>query len=137
VIIAQKIDGRRFSAEPEATGIIEQSKKRPAKGIRMELQSTFHAPQGADFLGWRVSRAGRTEIVYEDGAAHRQVWRLTDACADERLVEAMQLAVASHHVVPCLMEGSRQGFPHEALPDAFGVAKLDLSNSLRFTGQAG
>lgn len=70
----------------------------------MALQSTFHAPIGANFLGWRVSRAGRTEIVYEDGAAHRQVWRLTSACPDERLVEALQLAVASHHVVPCLME---------------------------------
>ncbi len=70
----------------------------------MGLQSTFHAPQGTDFLGWRVSRAGRTEIVYEDGAAHRQVWRLTEAAPDESLVEAMQLAVASAHVVPCLME---------------------------------
>ncbi len=69
----------------------------------MGLQSTFHAPFGADFLGWRVSRAGRTEIVYEDGAAHRQVWRLTGA-PDENLVEAMKLAVASAHVVPCLME---------------------------------
>lgn len=70
----------------------------------MGLQSTFHAPQGADFLGWRVSRAGQTEIVYEDGAAHRQVWRLTEARPNEALVEAMQLAVASQHVVPCLME---------------------------------
>lgn len=70
----------------------------------MGLQSTFHAPQGADFLGWRVSRAGRTEIVYEDGAAHRQIWRLTEAGPDEALVEAMQLAVASPHVVPRLME---------------------------------
>lgn len=70
----------------------------------MGLQSTFHAPKGADFLGWRVSRAGRTEIVYEDGAAHRQVWRLTVAAPDERLVEAMQLAVSGPHVVPRLME---------------------------------
>jgi hypothetical protein len=70
----------------------------------MGLQSTFHAPQGTDFLGWRVSRAGRTEIVYEDGAAHRQVWRLTEACADERLVEAMQLAMSGPHVVPRLLD---------------------------------
>lgn len=70
----------------------------------MGLQSTFHAPQGADFLGWRVSRGGRTEIVYEDGAAHRQVWRLTEARPDAALVEAMQLAVASPHVVPRLMD---------------------------------
>lgn len=70
----------------------------------MELQSTFHAPQGADFLGWRVSRAGRTEIVYEDGAAHRQVWRLAAGAPDARLVEAMRVAVASAHVVPRLMD---------------------------------
>lgn len=70
----------------------------------MGLQSTFHAPQGADFLGWRVSRAGRTEIVYEDGAAHRQVWCLPFATPDEGLVEAMRLAVLAPHVVPRLMD---------------------------------
>ncbi len=70
----------------------------------MGLQCTFHAPQGAEFLGWRVSRAGRTEIVYEDGAAHRQVLRLTVAAPDERLVEAMQLAVLSGHVMPRLLD---------------------------------
>ena len=70
----------------------------------MGLQSTFHAPKGADFLGWRVSRAGRTEIVYEDGAAHRQVWRLTEGAPDQDLVDAMQVAVQSAHVVPRLMD---------------------------------
>ncbi len=70
----------------------------------MGLQSTFHAAKGADFLGWRVSRAGRTEIVYEDGAAHRQIWRLTEGEADQSLVDAMQAAMQSSHVVPCLME---------------------------------
>lgn len=70
----------------------------------MGLQSTFHAPRGANFLGWRVSRAGRTEIVYEDGAAHRQVLRLTEAAPDESLVEAMQLAVLSAHVMPRLLD---------------------------------
>lgn len=70
----------------------------------MALQSTFHAPRGAAFLGWRVSRAGRTEIVYEDGAAHRQVWRLTEAQADEGLVEALQQAVCAPHVVARLLD---------------------------------
>lgn len=70
----------------------------------MALQSSFHAPQGADFLGWRIGRAGCTEIVYEDGAAHRQVWRLTQGQADERLVEVLRLAVSGRHVVPRLLE---------------------------------
>lgn len=69
----------------------------------MSLQSTFHATKGADFLGWRVSRAGRTEIVYENGAAHRQVWRLIEGTADQTLVDAMQAAMDSAHVVPRLM----------------------------------
>ncbi len=68
------------------------------------LQTTFHAPRGAEFLGWRVSRAGRTEIVHEDGAAHRHVWRLVQGFAEESLVEALSLAVASPRVVPKLLD---------------------------------
>jgi hypothetical protein len=70
----------------------------------MGLQTTFHAPRGADFLGWRVSRGGITEIVHEDGSAHRQVWRLAQGFAEESLVEALSLAVAAPRVVPRLLE---------------------------------
>ena len=43
----------------------------------MGRQTTFHAPgNGTDFLGMRINRAGSTEIVYEDGAAHRMIWRV-------------------------------------------------------------
>lgn len=70
----------------------------------MGLQTTFHAPQGADFLGWRVSRAGVTEIVHEDGAAQRHVWRLARGYAAESLVEALALAVAAPRVVPRLLD---------------------------------
>ncbi len=72
----------------------------------MGTQTTFHAPgNGADFLGWRVSRAGTTEIVYEDGAAHRMVWRVCSAAGcEESLTEALQQAVRAGRVVPALIE---------------------------------
>lgn len=70
----------------------------------MGLQTTFHAPMGADFLGWRISRNGVTEIVHEDGAAHRHVWRVAKGYAEESLVEALAVAVAAPRVVPCLMD---------------------------------
>ena len=72
----------------------------------MGSQTTFHAPgQGTDFLGWRISRAGKHEIVYEDGAAHRLVWRVASVMADEAdLVEALKVAVNSARVVPSLQQ---------------------------------
>ncbi|MEO6301357.1 MAG: hypothetical protein ABIV25_15560, partial [Paracoccaceae bacterium] len=61
--------------------------------------------RGSDFLGWRISRAGNTEIVYEDGAAHRMVWRVASTDPDESsMAEAMQLAVLADRVVPTLID---------------------------------
>ena len=84
----------------------------------MGTQATFHAPgKGADFLGWRVSRAGSTEIVYEDGAAHRMVWRVCSGTGDETsLSEALQLAVKAPRVVPTLID--------ELQKRAIGVERL-------------
>jgi hypothetical protein len=77
----------------------------------MGTQTTFHAPgNGADFLGWRVSRAGNTEIVYEDGAAHRMVWRVSSPSRDEdslseaSLSEALSVAVQALRVVPTMID---------------------------------
>lgn len=72
----------------------------------MGRQTTFHAPgNGTDFLGWRVNRTGSTEIVYENGAAHRMVWRVCSNAGDEdSLAEAMQLAVRANRVVPTLID---------------------------------
>lgn len=69
----------------------------------MAQQASFHAPHGgADFLGWRV-RAGRTEIVYDDGVARRLVWRVADGRADvARLSDALKVAVGSVRVIPAL-----------------------------------
>ena len=72
----------------------------------MGTQTTFHAPgKGAEFLGWRVSRRGMTEIVYEDGAAHRMVWRINSGAGDgTALAEALQVAVGAPRVVPTLID---------------------------------
>ena len=72
----------------------------------MGRQTTFHAPgNGTDFLGWRVNRTGSTEIVYEDGAAHRMVWRVCSTVdVEDSLCEAMQLAVRANRVVPTLID---------------------------------
>ena len=71
----------------------------------MGTQTTFHAPgKGAEFLGWRISRQGSTEIVYEDGAAHRMVWRVSSGAGDgTSLAEALELAVGAVRVVPTLI----------------------------------
>ena len=71
----------------------------------MGTQTTFHAPgKGADFLGWRINRAGSTEIVYEDGAAQRMVWRVSSGNDEVALSEALGLAVQAARVVPALID---------------------------------
>jgi len=72
----------------------------------MGTRTTFHAPGGgADFLGFRTGRNGLTEIVYEDGAAHRMVWRvLSGGDREEALSEALDLAVRAQRVVPAMMD---------------------------------
>ncbi len=72
----------------------------------MGLQSTFHAPHGgADFLGWRKSRSGATEIVYDDGVTRRMVWRVaTEAPNEARISDALRVAVGSLRVVPTLYD---------------------------------
>ena len=72
----------------------------------MGLQTTFHAPNGgADFLGWRKTRAGATEIIYDDGVTRRMVWRVAGVAANEaRLVDALRLAVGALRVVPTLYD---------------------------------
>ncbi|MBC7476551.1 MAG: hypothetical protein H7317_00470 [Pseudorhodobacter sp.] len=71
----------------------------------MGTQHTFHAPgKGADFLGWRISRAGTTEIVYENGLAQRMIFRICSGPCDETdMAEILQSAVRANRVVPALM----------------------------------
>lgn len=72
----------------------------------MGLQNMFHAPHGgADFLGWRKTRAGGTEIIYDDGVTRRMVWRVaSDHPAHDRISDALRQAVGSLRVVPSLYE---------------------------------
>lgn len=72
----------------------------------MGLQSTFHAPHGgADFLGWRKTRDGSTEIVYDDGVTRRMIWRVaSDDPSEARIADALRVAVGSLRVVPTLYD---------------------------------
>lgn len=72
----------------------------------MGLQTNFHAPHGgADFLGWRKTHAGTTEIIYDDGVARRMVWRVAgDSPSEARIADALRRAVGSLRVVPSLHE---------------------------------
>ena len=72
----------------------------------MGSKTTFHAPHGgADFLGWRKTRQGGTEIVYDDGVTRRMVWRVAgDEPSEARLADALQVAVGAMRVVPALYQ---------------------------------
>ncbi len=72
----------------------------------MGYQASFHARNGgADFLGWRKTRAGATEIIYDDGVARRMVWRVSDRDPSEaRLSDALRVAVEALKVVPTLYD---------------------------------
>jgi len=71
----------------------------------MGHQSTFHAPHGAaDFLGYRT-RAGETEIVYDDGVTRRMIWRVAAAAgAEGRISDALRAAVNAHRILPSLYD---------------------------------
>jgi hypothetical protein len=71
----------------------------------MGYQSGFHAPGGgADFLGFRKTRAGTTEIIYDDGVSRRMVWQVSGAQADEAsLSDALSHAVMALRVVPAML----------------------------------
>lgn len=71
----------------------------------MGIQTTFHAAHGgADFLGLRKSRAGSTEIVYDDGLRQRMVWRVSGGTGDQMISDALQAAMATSRVLPTLYE---------------------------------
>lgn len=71
----------------------------------MGSKSSFHAPSGTGFLGWRKTRAGKTEIVYDDGFHLRMVWRvLPMAKAETHIAEALECAVAAPRVLSALYD---------------------------------
>jgi hypothetical protein len=68
----------------------------------MGIQTGFHAPNGAQFLGFRKSRHGATEVVYDDGVSRRLVWQV-GAVDEARLSDALSEAVGALRIVPALM----------------------------------
>jgi hypothetical protein len=98
---------------------IHLDRRRSHKGSApMGVQTSFHAPAGGnDFLGLRRSRNGGTEIVYDDGARQRLVWRVTGRkmgtdmgrdlagnLGDVHLSDALRLAVASPRILSTLFD---------------------------------
>jgi len=69
----------------------------------MPARTTFHSSGGQDFLGFRKTRQGITEIVYDDGRQHRMVWRVQSAAPDGAIGEALDRAVHQRRVVPALL----------------------------------
>lgn len=64
--------------------------------------STYHsAVGGADFLGLRATPRGM-EIVYDDGARRRMVWRVSSPAAEALIGDALRLAVDQARVLPAL-----------------------------------
>jgi hypothetical protein len=84
----------------------------------MGYHTGFHAPNGgADFLGFRKTRSGATEVVYDDGVSRRMVWRVAEAAVDEdRLADALSHAVGALRIVPALLtELKKRAIPVERI----------------------
>lgn len=73
----------------------------------MGIQTGFHAPNGAQFLGYRKARSGATEVVYDDGVSRRMVWQV-DGADEARLSDALSHAVGALRIVPALMTELRK-----------------------------
>ena len=64
----------------------------------------FHASGNRnDFLGIRTSRRGDTEIVYDNGAQTRLVWRVPGPLQEQPLAEALETASTDPQILPALM----------------------------------
>lgn len=77
----------------------------------MGLQTCFHAKISGEFLGMRQSRRGEVEVVYDNGAAHRRVWRVISGSAgavsltiaqEQGLSDALRIAVSAPRVISAL-----------------------------------
>ena len=79
----------------------------------MCIQTSFHADHG-EFLGLRLSRGGRLEVVYDNGPAMRRVWRVTSPHQSSPEQEAFlsdalrTAAAASPRVLPALHQALKK-----------------------------
>lgn len=68
----------------------------------MASVTSYHsALGGADFLGLRTTPRGM-EIVYDDGVARRLVWRVSSSASEEKIGDALRVAVDQARVLPAL-----------------------------------
>lgn len=73
------------------------------------MATGFHGPNGgADFLGFRRTRTGRTQVVYDDGISRRMIWQVEAETVDEdrladALTDTLSGAAGAQRVVPALM----------------------------------
>ncbi|PKP72785.1 MAG: hypothetical protein CVT84_16955 [Alphaproteobacteria bacterium HGW-Alphaproteobacteria-6] len=69
----------------------------------MPNRSSFHSSCGGfDFLGYRTGADGAVEIVYDDGARRRMVWRVRSSPGEGVLSDALRYAVDQARVLPAL-----------------------------------
>ena len=83
-------------------------------GYLMGVQTSFHAVEGHEFLGLRISRRGQLEVVYDNGPSLRKIWRVSggtdtdgpsrDLTPDDeaRLTDALRIAARASRVMPTL-----------------------------------
>ena len=101
-ILRLRID-RSVNRAQDSAQSLKNGPEQLKKGPKMGLQTTFHAPgSGADFLGMRKSRAGSTEIVYDDGLKQRLIWRVSEGSGDQGVSDALQAAVGAQKVLASL-----------------------------------
>ncbi|SOB98621.1 hypothetical protein [Rhodobacter maris] len=67
----------------------------------MAYSGLLRSESGFDFITLR-RRGGVTEIVYDDGALHRRVWRVRGEASEGALSEALSRAHREVNVVPAL-----------------------------------
>lgn len=90
-VLTARCDGR----------ISKATKNKNKSGSHMG-HSSFHRPAGGfDFIALR-HRGGAVEIVYDDGAAHRRVWRVQKGANEQHLSAALAHAGRQVKVVPAL-----------------------------------
>ena len=82
----------------------------------MNVQTSFHASKGQEFLGMRLSRRGEVEVVYDSGAANggasdRRVWRvltggqgagILSLHEEEAISESLRIAASAPRVLTAL-----------------------------------
>ena len=77
----------------------------------MAIQDSFHAGGSRDFLGLRTCPRGNLQIVYDDGADQRIVWRVAAQHSSQtraQVAAALREAVEARYVVPTLFHALKK-----------------------------